>query len=643
MSQAQAGGGGSPASRIMVCLAAKSVSVPSRIVCAGAILAFGAIAAPPVEYQIHFPNRVHHEAQIEVWWRDVEGPDLEVCMSRTSPGRYALHEFAKNVYDVAAWDGAGRELRVERTKPHCWNVSGHDGTVRLRYTLFGDRGDGTYDQIDGTHAHLNGPATYMWARGTEDRPVRVRFEIPEGCGWRAATQLHPVGEAFTFEARDRDYLMDSPVELSGFDLREWKVDDGRRVQTLRLAVHHTGEAADVDAFARMVKKVVREEIGIFGELPRFDYGTYTFLADYLPWAAGDGMEHRNSTYCTSTRQLADSEQLIGTIAHEFFHAWNVERLRPKSLEPFDFERCNLSGELWFAEGFTSYYTALVLQRAGMLDQGKFADRLSRTLDAVLNSPARRHEPPVLASLLAPLTDGAVAKDPTNFRNTHLSYYSYGFALGLGLDLTLRSRFPGRSLDDYMRAMWEEFGRRERPYTLADLEAVLGRVAGDEAFAREFFRASIHGGELPDYGRLLAAAGFLLRPAEPEQAFLGASQLSFRRDGVVLSVAPLEGTPLYEAGLDRGAKILSMDGKRIRGRKQWRRMLAKKRPGDVIVLDYEQRGRRARARVRLAASPRLEIIPFEDAGRKIPEAVTRFRGEWLGSRAAGTSSRHAEPR
>ena len=627
----------------MVCLTVGRISRRAGIVWAVVAAAAYSAAAPPVEYRIRFPNRVHHEAEVEVVWRAVEGPDLEVCMSRTSPGRYALHEFAKNVYDVAAWDGPGRQLRVERTKPHCWNVSGHDGTVRFRYTLFGDRGDGTYNQIDDSHAHLNGPATYVWARGTEDRPVRVRFEIPEGSGWQAATQLKPTGDAFTFEAPNREYLMDSPVELSRFDLREWKVDDGRRVQTLRLAVHHTGSAADVDAFAGMVEKVVREEIGIFGELPVFDYGTYTFLADYLPWATGDGMEHRNSTYCTSTRSLTEeARRLVGTIAHEFFHAWNVERLRPASLEPFDLERLKLAGELWFAEGFTSYYTMLTLRRAGLLDRGQFAARLSRLLDSVLNSPARRHESPVLSSLLAPLTDGAVAKDPTNFRNTHLSYYNYGSAVALGLDLELRRRFPGRSLDDYMRVMWDEFGREEKPYGLADLEAVLGRVAGDAAFAREFFRASVYGRELPDYEQLLAEAGFLLRRAEPEQAFLGASHLSFRSDGVVLGAAPLEGTPLYEAGLDRGAKIMRIDGKRVRNRKHWNRLLAKRRPGDVIEVRYEQRGRQETVRVRVAASPRLEVVPFEDAGRRVTDDAARLRRDWLGSRAAGEVAREGRP-
>ena len=619
----------------MVCLTVGRISLRAGIVWAVVAAAAYSAAAPPVEYRIRFPNRVHHEAEVEVVWRAVERPNLEVCMSRTSPGRYALHEFAKNVYDVAASDGRGRSLRVERTGPHCWTVLNHDGAVQFRYTLFGDRGDGTYNQIDDSHAHLNGPATYVWARGTEDRPVRVRFVIPEGSGWRAATQLKPAGEPFAFEAPNRESLMDSPVELSRFDLREWKVDDGRRVQTLRLAVHHTGSAAEVNAFAGLVEKVVREEIGIYGELPVFDHGVYTFLADYLPWATGDGMEHRNSSYCTSTQSIAGArERLIGTIAHEFFHAWNVERLRPAALEPFDFERLNPSGELWFAEGFTSYYTLIVLRRAGILDRRRFAERLSRTLDAALNSPARRHESPVLSSLLAPLTDGAVAKDPTNFRNTHLSYYTYGSAVALGLDLELRRRFPGRSLDDYMRAMWELFGREEKPYTLADLEAVLGRVAGDAAFARDFFRASIHGRELPDYGELLAAAGFLLRKAEPEKAFLGASQLSFRSDGVALGTAPLEGTPLYEAGLDRGAKIMRIDGKRVRNRKQWNRLMGRLRPGEVIEVRYEQRGRQGTARVQTAASPRLEVVSFEEAGRDVPEAALEFRREWLGSRAAG---------
>src|SRR5688572_25400957 len=148
-----------------------------------------AAAQDTTVYHISFPNRQHNEAQVTVEYRNLSARPLELRMSRSSPGRYALHEFAKNVYDVKAFDAAGKALTITRPNEHQWNVSGHTGHVRLTYTLYADRADGTYSGIDRTHAHLNMPATFMFARNTFDRPVRVRFNLPNGANWKIATQL----------------------------------------------------------------------------------------------------------------------------------------------------------------------------------------------------------------------------------------------------------------------------------------------------------------------------------------------------------------------------------------------------------------------------------------------------------------------
>src|SRR5690606_12996256 len=169
------------------------------------------------------------------------------------------------------------------------------------------------------------------------------------------------------------YFLDSPTELSAFTLREWTITSGGRTQTIRLAVHHAGTEEDVDRYTEMAQKVVAAQIAVFGEAPAFDYGTYTFIADYLPYASGDGMEHRNSTILTSSGSIAaNAAGLLGTLSHEFFHAWNMERLRSRMLGPFDFERANMSDELWFGEGFTSYYDDLTIKRAGLIDLDQYA-------------------------------------------------------------------------------------------------------------------------------------------------------------------------------------------------------------------------------------------------------------------------------
>jgi len=593
-------------------------------------------AQAPVTYEVRFPNAVHHEAEITVTFADLPPGPLEVRMSRSSPGRYALHEFAKNVYSVSAEDGRGRALTIARPDPYGWTVAGHDGTVRFRYTLFADRADGTYSAIDLTHAHLNMPATFVWARGLEERPIRITFHPPAGSGWKAATQLVPTDDPMTFTAPNLQYFLDSPTELSAFTLREWTITSGGRTQTIRLAVHHAGTEEDVDRYTEMAQKVVAEQIAVFGEAPAFDYGTYTFIADYLPYASGDGMEHRNSTILTSSGSIAaNAAGLLGTLSHEFFHAWNMERLRSRMLEPFDFERANMSDELWFGEGFTSYYDDLTIKRAGLMDLDEYARSIGAVLNAVINSPGRRYHSPVEMSRLAPFVDAAVSLDPTNRANTFLSYYTWGTAIGLGLDLTLRTRFRGITLDDYMRALWQRYGQPEIPYTIADLERALAEVTGDSAFAADFFDRYIRGRDVPDYEALLAHAGLLLRKANPGRPTLGQAQIRYDGGQAYLVSGTLVGTPLYEAGLDRGDRIISLAGRPVRSDDDVNAVLAAHAPGDVVEIRYEQRGREVTATLRLAEDPRLEVVTYERAGRPVTAEIRRFREAWLGSKAGAS--------
>jgi predicted metalloprotease with PDZ domain len=603
--------------------------MPRALVGAGIlIIGLGRPVGAQIVYEVSFPNAVHHEARISVTFTDLPAPALELRMSRSSPGRYAIHEFAKNVYSVRAEDGNGAPLQITRPNPYQWDVPVHDDTVRVIYTLFADRADGTYSQVDESHAHFNVPATFMWARGFADRQIRVTFQPPDGVNWRVATQLLPTDDPMTFTAPNLYYFMDSPIEISDFALRQWEVSDNGGTSTIRLAIHHDGTEQEVDMFTEMVKRVVDEGTAVFGDVPEFDGGTYTFIADYLPWVSDDGMEHRNSTIVSSTASLQRAPPgLISTVSHEFFHAWNVERIRPRTLEPFDFERANMSGELWFAEGFTTYYAGLILRRADMLSVSDYARRLSGGLSAVVNSPGRRFFSPVEMSMQAPFVDEARAVDPTNGENTFISYYTWGSVIGLNLDLTLRSQFD-LTLDGYMRAVWEQFGKTEIPYTVDDLESVLGALTEDEEFATEFFARYVRGREVPDYEALLANAGFLLRRARPNEAWLGDTRLQYADSSATLNTTPPIGSPLYEAGISRGDRVVSIDGQALTNAGVLREVLDGHSPGDVVDIRFEQRGIMKTVAVTLAANQRLEVVLYEDAGLPLTEDVRAFRQRWL---------------
>lgn len=587
-------------------------------------------AQQSVTYEISFPNAVHHEAQVRMTVSGVRSSVLEVVMSRSSPGRYALHEFAKNVYNVRATDDTGRDLGFSRSDPYGWNIPAPAaGTVVFEYTVFGDRGDGTYDQIDETHAHLNMPATLAWARGFEHAPATLKFNLPESKNWQIATQLLPRADG-TWGAPNLEWLMDSPVEISNHAFPEWKVEDA----TFRLSLHHEGTDAQAAAYAKMCEAVVLEEEGVFGAFPKYDGGTYTFLVDYLPYVSGDGMEHRDSTVISAAASLSESApRLIGTASHEFFHSWNVKRIRPKSLEPFDFEHADMSGELWFAEGFTNYYGILVLRRAGLLTTDQFAGAMGSAVNAVLTDPGRKVFNVIDMSRQAPFADAARSIDPTNQGNNFISYYTYGQALALGIDLLIRERFPGKSLDDWMRTMWREHPDIDKPYTLDDLQKTLGETVNDAAFAAEIFRHHIYGKEPLDYAQVAAAAGLVLRKAHPGQSWVGSARgITFSDQGAELAAYAERGSPLYNAGLDKGDRIVEWDSKPLKSLNEFDNWLANHKPGDSVSLKVIRRDGPRDVQLTLAENPALELVTFERAGRPVTPEISAFRQAWLASKA-----------
>lgn len=584
-----------------------------------------------VAYEISFDNAVHHEAQIQVTFAGLPDKPLEAVMSRSSPGRYALHEFAKHVYALEALNSKGQPLQVVRPNPYQWNISGHDGTVTINYTLFGNRADGTYTGITALFAHLNMPATFMWAHGLESRPVEVTFRLPEGKNWKIATQLKPETKTHTFSAPHLQYFMDSPTLIGDFAQREWQVQDGSKTKTIQLAIFNDGPDTGINQFSQSLQAVVAQLQAVFGELPDFDYGRYTFLASYLPYVAGDGMEHRNSTIITGPTGVQNHfTGYLNTAAHEFFHSWNVERLRPRTLEPFDFERANMSGELWFAEGFTSYYGDLALKRAGVISLQDYATDLGANLNSMLNAPGRQLFSAVEMSQQAPFVDAAVSMEPNNRRNTYISYYTFGNMLGLALDLTLRKQFTGITLDNYMRLLWQKYGNQQKPYSLQDLKTTLGELTGNQTFANTFFGKYIEGKEVTSYQELLAQAGLQLQKTYPNKPGLGLESFKFTTQGASIGAPVLRGGPLYEAGLESGDIITHLDGKPFTT-ETYQALQAEKKSGDVVSIRYVQMGVLKEGKLTLTEDPTLQVVTFEELNKPVSGQIKTFRQKWLESK------------
>ena len=600
-----------------------------------------------IEYKLSFPAPEHRWMQVEARFPNIPSGTLQLRMARTSPGRYALHEFAKNVFDVAIVNGKGQPLAATRPDPHQWDVANHDGTVVVSYKIFGDRTDGTYLGIDDIHAHINIPSALMFARGWFERPARVTFVQPPGKAWKVATQLFPTNDPLVFTAPNIHYLMDSPTDFSNFMLRTFTVDDGQKRNgpppTFRIALTHDGTEAEADAFAKDVERIVREAIPIFGELPNFEANTYTFLSVYLPWANGDGMEHRNSTSLTSSGALRNPQQrsgILGTVAHEFFHTWNMERLRSAGIEPFNFEEADMSDDLWLGEGFTNYFDGLIQERAGFTSLDGFAAELASVINQVTLSPGRIFRSAVDMSRLAPFVDAAVSIDRTAWPNLFISYYTYGQAIGLGLDLSLRDRSNGKtSGDDYMKALWARFGRpgQKEPgkvssaYSIDGLKETLATVSGDRNFANDFFSKFVEGRQLVDYTALLARAGLVMRKRAPGRPFAGQVQLAGGGSALrVNALVPWE-SPLYKSGVAQEDQLVNLDGTALTSMANWEEALMRHKPGDRVPLRFVRRsGETVNTTLVPDEDPRIEIVPMEKIGGILSEDQKGFRESWLSS-------------
>ena len=280
--------------------------------------------AQKISYKVAFPNAVHHEAKISLTVTGIAQKTAVFRMSRSSPGRYATHEFGKNVYDVTASDLQGNTLTIRRIDGDVFEVPDHKGAITVTYTLFANHADGTYAGIDPESIHFNMPAAFMWIKGYDRVPIEISFDLPAENKGIVATQLFPTDRPHTFTAPGLQYFMDSPTKIGDLIIREWKVSntDGKSY-TIRIALEANATNEQVDELTEKTKKIVAEAKEVFGEYPVYETGRYTFIMSANSYVQGDGMEHRNSTMISQPTATFNPAFLYGVTSHEFFHNWNV--------------------------------------------------------------------------------------------------------------------------------------------------------------------------------------------------------------------------------------------------------------------------------------------------------------------------------
>jgi predicted metalloprotease with PDZ domain len=483
-----------------------------------------------ITYTISMADPASHLFYVQVEVGGLAGAGhVDFQMPRWSPGRYAVFEFAKNVQEARAYGMCHPDERcgtkgypVERLDTQTWRVGAFaGGEIRFTYQVFADDLSGTFSQLDARHANFNGHSVFAYVVGHKQDPVTLKVSAPGG--WKVINGQSKGTDQYEFRFANYDLMADTPTEVApDFNVETFEV----KGKTYRVVVHSFGdEGGKRGELARQVERVVRAETAL---MPEPDYEQYTFLFHFDPTARrGDGMEHLNSTQIIETNALGTGDTLgeaVSTAAHEFFHVWNVKRLRPAGLGPWDFTHPVVTRGLWIAEGFTNYYGKLSQRRAGIWDDAQLFRAYSNAVGGIENQPGVKLTSAVEASILAPFIDRASHDQKTNLANTLVSYYPKGETIALTLDLLIRGRTKGRaSLDDVMRRAYTRFYLespndsyylRGHAYTVEEFERLAAEVTGLDL--SDFFRRYVHDAQPLPYEEALAHVGLRLTRA-PEAA------------------------------------------------------------------------------------------------------------------------------
>ena len=495
----------------LICFAVAAAAIPTSIATA---------QRPAVEYTISMPDPASHLYHITMFVSGVGTQPVELQLPVWSPGRYARMDFAKNVQDFSPVGSDGRPLRWDKLNGSRWRVfPGTSRSLRVSYRAFANAPmSGTFSVLDTIHANWNGPSLFMYVEGRKQHPVTLAVNAPENWVIINGEVTRPGQRLFHFA--NYDLMIDTPTEVApaGALLLDSFVADNR---LYRVMVHHNGPVSPRtrERFVRDLENIVRYQNSVFGAPP---LDQFTFLFN-IGFPGGDGMEHLVSTQIHNPTPWTDSTALlpgITTASHEYFHVWNVKRVRPQALGPFDYSREQYQPSLWVAEGWTTYYGFVTLRRGGIEDTEAFYRRMAALIQQNLTAPGRKHVSARMASFHAPFWDGAPQGQPTNRDEVFFSYYTKGAGIAAFLDLFIRQRTANaRSLNDAFNHLktrtWNapkaSYYLQGRGYTEDDVEQSVSQAAGTSM--RDWFNRYVEGTEDMPYDEALDWAGLRLVRSE----------------------------------------------------------------------------------------------------------------------------------
>ncbi len=585
--------------------------------------ASAAAAADPLQYELRFERPNTHLMDITIHATGLTGPAAEFAMPDWAPGSYHIEDYAAQVQGFSATGPEGQRLSWHKTDSQTWRIElGRATSLTVRYQIYGNTLANNQAQYNARHAFIAGPAVWMYLVNGKDRPVRLAIDVPQG--WRVATGMERLPDN-SFAAADYDRFADSPLEISDFIESTFQVEG----TTYHFVMHDVEGRKDFAKFEADTKSIVEALVPVFapvtGRPPAAPFADYWFLFHIWP-KAGGGLEHLNSTQINFSKDwdntdlhpefLNQYDLKLYVTAHEFFHSWNVKRLRPKPLGPFDYSQMVHTPSLWISEGITNYYGMLALVRAGLISPEGYLEILSRLLTKFEAEPGRTERSITETSWDTWFRD---LRTENNLANTQYSYYDGGWILGHLLDFAIRENTRNqKSLDDWMRLLYQRYALPRPGFVPDDVVRAASEIAGKDM--SDFFRRYVSDKDPLPYQTYFGYAGVDVQVLnDPSQPFLGAS-IERNEDGRARLKNIIPGGPAETAGLDRGDVILAVDSKAV-DEDGFSRAIEAHKPGDTVRITLLRLGELKDLPVPLIANPYLTYLlkPMEhpsDLQRKI---------------------------
>jgi predicted metalloprotease with PDZ domain len=559
-------------------------------------------AAPKLEYTISMDEPQTHFFEVAMTVTDIRQPYIDFKMATWTPGSYLIREYARHVEGFKAASGS-QPLRAEKVSKNTWRVyTKNANKVTVNYKVYAYELTVRTSFLDKSHGYINGASVFMYVDKKLNLPSVLTVKPYKE--WKEITTgLKPVSNnKWVLQVPDFDILADSPIEIGNQEIFTFQA----------AGIPHTvamygNPPYDQEQLKADMIKVIEATTAVVGEHPCKDY---TFIVHAAP-GAGGGLEHLNSTTLQMTPFALTNERgyngFLSLVAHEYFHLWNVKRIRPKALGPFDYENENYTTLLWVSEGITSYYDELLVRRAGIYSPEQYLNTALGAIGGIENQPGNRIQSAAESSFDAWIKG---YRPNENSVNSTISYYSRGSVVGNMLDLEIMHSTRGqKSLDDVFRYLWAEYYKKQnRGYTDEEFKRAVEMVAGHQL--DDFFQNNIYDAKPIDYNKFFGYAGMKLinRYENRIETYLGANTSAVSGKVIVRSV--LRDSPAWTGGINVNDEIIAINGYRVDS--DLSQLLSLYSPGDKAVVTVARAGKLENIEVVLANSPivsyRLEKLP-----------------------------------